>query len=123
MPEHTSTPDESSAPLDQRRHVRISFSPAQRPRLHLPDGVHDVLDASLGGLRLRHTDPVRPSVGMRAAGFLEWAQRSVLISLSGTIVRVGATDVALACDPGLLPLGHLLSEAAARRDRADEERA
>ena len=107
---------EAGAPKERRRHLRVTFSPVQRPRLHLPAGVHDVLDASLGGLRIRHADPIRPEVGQRLVGLLEWPGEEVPAAVGGPVVRVEATDVAIACDLGDLSLAYLLAESARRRD-------
>ena|SRR6266540_181617 len=107
---------EAQAPLERRQHLRVTFSPVQRPRLHLPAGVHEVLDASLGGLRIRHAEPVRPEVGHRLVGLLEWPGEEVPVPVGGGIVRVQATDIALACDLGDLSLAYLLAESARRRD-------
>jgi PilZ domain-containing protein len=107
---------ETGAPHERRQHLRVTFSPVQRPRLHLPAGVHDVIDASLGGLRIRHADPVRPEVGHRMVGLLEWPGEEVPAAVGGNIVRVQATDVAISCDLGDLSLAYLLAESARRRD-------
>ena len=112
----------SSAPYaghDRRRQVRVAFSPVRRPKLRLPDGVYDVLDASLDGLRVRHADPERPQVGHRLAGHLEWPDLGTPVAISGRVVRVEPTEVALACDQGQLPIAHSLAEAARRRDALD----
>jgi hypothetical protein len=111
---------EAGAPNERRRHLRVTFSPVQRPRLHLPAGVHDVLDASLGGLRIRHADPIRPEVGQRLVGLLEWPGEEVPAAVGGPVVRVEATDVAIACDLGDLSLAYLLAESARRRDLLEE---
>jgi hypothetical protein len=101
---------------ERRRQVRVSFSPARRPRLHLDSGAYDVLDASLEGLRVRHADPSRPVVGDRLSGLLDWPDLGVPVAVAGMVVRVDLTELALACDQGQLPIGHILAEAARRRD-------
>jgi len=113
-----STPDQSA--VERRHHVRVTFSPARRPRLHLADGVHEVLDASLGGLRVRHADPMRPELGGRIAGNLQWVDEGAPLPIRGTIVRVQLTEFAVACDEGVLPIAHILSESARRRDLQPE---
>jgi hypothetical protein len=70
-------------------------------------GRHDVLDASLSGLRILHTSLVRPQVGSRISGTLQWIHGEPPLQLSGTIVRVGRNDFAMTCDPGTIPLGYL----------------
>ncbi|HUR95689.1 MAG TPA: PilZ domain-containing protein [Gemmatimonadales bacterium] len=101
---------------ERRRQVRVAFSPVRRPKLRLPDGVYDVLDASLDGLRVRHADPQRPAVGARVAGHLEWPDLGTPIAIDARIVRVEPSEVALNCDQGQMPIAHVLAEAARRRD-------
>ena len=88
----------------------------RRPRLRLADGVYEVLDASLDGLRVRHADPVRPPVGGRLTGHLEWPDLEVPVAIAGRVVRVEHTEFALSCDQGQLPIAHILAEAPRRRD-------
>ena len=109
------TPSPHPGP-DRRRQVRVVFSPVRRPKLRLSDGVYDVLDASLSGLRVRHANPDRPQVGHWLSGQLEWPDLGVPVPIVGRIVRVDGTEVALACDQGQLPIAHILAEAARRRD-------
>jgi hypothetical protein len=105
---------------EERRHqVRVSFSPARRPRLQLDSGHYDVLDASLEGLRVRHADPARPLVGDRLSGHLHWPDLGAPVAIAGKVVRVELTELALTCDQGQLPIGHILAEAARRRDARD----
>jgi hypothetical protein len=112
----------TSAPgLERRRQVRVAFSPVRRPKLRLAEGVYDVLDASLAGLRLRHADPERPSVGDRVAGHLEWPELGAPVAIDARVVRVDTSELALACDRGQLPIAHILAEAARRRDALEGE--
>jgi PilZ domain len=114
------SPTASPSDTDRRHHVRVTFSPVRRPRLQLADGVHEVLDASLGGLRVRHADPFRPALGTRVDGKLHWTDADNPLPIRGTIVRVQLTEFALACDDGILPIAHILSESARRRDSQPE---
>ena len=114
------TPSSYAGP-DRRRQVRVAFSPVRRPKLRLADGVYDVLDASLSGLRVRHANPDRPQVGHRLSGQLEWPDLDVPVTIAGRIVRVDGTEVALECDQGQLPIAHILAEAARRRDAREGE--
>ena len=98
---------ESSRYAEPRRHRRVSFTPFQRPHLVLPAGRHDVLDASLGGLRILHTSPVRPQVGTRITGTLEWIHGEPPLSISGEIIRVSRNDFVMKCEPGTIPFGYL----------------
>ena len=106
---------------DRRRQVRVTFSPVRRPRLRLEGGTHEVLDASLHGLRVRHTDPARPRLGDELVGHLEWPELEVPVTITGFVVRVESTEFALRCDQGQLPIAHILAEAARRRDAQDPE--
>jgi hypothetical protein len=94
----------------------VAFSPVRRPKLRLAEGVYEVLDASLQGLRLRHADPERPTVGRRVTGQLEWPGLGAPVAIAGRIVRVEPTELALVCEQGQLPIAHILAEAARRRD-------
>jgi hypothetical protein len=105
---------------ERRRQVRIVFSPVRRPHLRLAGGVYEVLDASLDGLRVRHADPVRPPVGHRIAGELEWPGLGTPVTIVGRVVRVGHTEFALSCEHGQLPIAYILAEAARRRDVREE---
>jgi len=107
---------EAGAPRERRQHLRISFSSVRRPHLHLAGGVHDVIDASLGGLRIRHAESARPQMGQRLIGLLEWPGEEVPAAFGGPVVRVQPTDVAIACDLGDLSLAYLLAESARRRE-------
>ena len=112
----SASPSMSPTGRERRRQVRVTFSPVRRPRLRLANGVYDVLDASLDGLRVRHTDPVRPPVGGRIAAALEWPDLSTPVVITGRVVRVEHTEFALSCEKGQLPVAHILAEAARRRD-------
>lgn len=114
----------SSTPItpptqDRRRQVRVMFSPVRRPRLRLEGGTYEVLDASLDGLRIRHTDLARPRLGDELVGQLEWPELEVPVGITGLVVRVESTEFALRCDQGQLPIAHILAEAARRRDVQD----
>lgn len=105
---------------ERRRQVRVAFSPVRRPKLRLADGVYEVLDASLDGLRVRHADPERPTLGHRLTGQLEWPGLGAPVTVAGRIVRVEPTEVALMCEQGQLPIAHILAEAARRRDARED---
>ena len=99
----SSPPTSPHTGQERRRQVRVAFSPVRRPKLRLADGVYDVLDASLDGLRLRHADPQRPVVGHRISGQLEWPDLGAPVAVAGRIVRVEPTELALALRPGPAP--------------------
>ena len=98
---------ESPRTAERRRFTRVSFTPFQRPHLLLPAGRHDVLDASLGGLRILDTSPVRPQVGTQISGTLEWIHGEPPLTISGEIIRVTRNDFVLRCEPGTIPFGYL----------------
>jgi hypothetical protein len=103
-------PDPGTAerlPVERRKHRRATFTPLRRPRLHVPMGAQDVLDASLGGLRILHPLLILPKVGARVSGTLEWLHGEPPIQLNGTVVRVERGAYAITCDPGSIPLGYL----------------
>lgn len=118
MPSSTATVPRTSH--ERRRQVRVAFSPARRPRLHLTDGSYEVLDASLEGLRVRHADPTRPPLGDYLSGQLEWPDTPTPVAVAGKVVRVEMTEFALACEHGQLPIAHILAEVARRRDAQEE---
>jgi hypothetical protein len=91
----------------QRRHPRIVFSPTQRPRLRLALGSHDVVNASLGGLRLLYPSLLPPKIGTRVSGTLEWPHGEPPLQVTGTVVDNGRGYFSIACDPGTIPLGYL----------------
>ncbi len=107
---------------ERRRQVRVTFSPVRRPRLRIDGDAFEVLDASLDGLRVRHADPVRPVLGERLEGQLEWPDLGAPVAIAGRIVRVEASEFALRCDQGQLPIAHILAESARRRDGQDPGR-
>jgi hypothetical protein len=99
----------------------VTFSPVHRPKLRIGASIHEVIDASSTGLRIRHTTLKRPAVGTRVSGRLSWPATATPLVVRGTMIRVEATEVALACDGGVLPISLLLSETARRRDLAEPE--
>ena len=101
------TPSETPRFVVRRQYSRVSFTPFQRPHLLLPDGRHDVLDASLVGLRILDASPVRPQVGTWITGTLEWIHGEPPLSISGEIIRVTRNDFVVKCEPGTIPIGYL----------------
>jgi hypothetical protein len=97
---------------ERRREIRISFTPNRRPGLVLPEGTYPVLDMSLRGLRIRHFEAQRPTLGSAINGTLQPADGRPPVAVHGYIVRVQAADVAIRCDEGTVPLGWILDEVA-----------
>ena len=110
-----SEPMQHSPREERRLDIRLSFVPARRPFLHLPDGVHPVLDVSRHGLRLRHVNPLRPNIGVRIVGNMAFPDQRPPLTVQGIIVRVQAADVGIACAEGILPAEWILEEAAFAR--------
>ena len=108
-------PTQGATGQERRLDIRLSFVPARRPLLHLPDGAHPVLDVSRHGLRLRHVNPVRPSIGVRVEGSMAFPDQRPPLVVVGIIVRVQAADVGIACADGVLPAAWILEEAAYAR--------
>jgi hypothetical protein len=108
-------PSDAALPTEPRRDFRASFAPSRRPLLHLPDGVHQVLDVTVRGLRIRHTHPVRPALGAKIAGTLMFVDQRPPQPLTGIIIRVQAADVAILCADGTFPEAWVMEEAAHAR--------
>ena len=92
---------------DRRRHPRMAFPPMRRPRLLLPLGGEDIVDASLGGFKVLHRSPIPFQVGSRLQGTLQWLNGEPHLPLSGTVVRAEQGWFALQCDPGFIPPGYM----------------
>jgi hypothetical protein len=106
---------EVTAPLPERKQrsePRASFAPDRRPLLHLADGSYPVLDISLHGLRIRHFNPVRPDLGARIAGTLQFPDQRPPLPFEGIIIRVQTADVAIRCEESALPQSWILEEVA-----------
>ncbi|MGH7703799.1 MAG: PilZ domain-containing protein [Gemmatimonadales bacterium] len=110
-----SEPSQPSPREERRLDIRLSFVPARRPFLQLPDGAYPVLDVSRHGLRLRHVNPVRPEIGIHIAGMMAFPDQRPPLSVEGIVVRVQAADVGIACAEGILPAEWILEEAAHAR--------
>lgn len=109
----------STVSPERRGHLRVSFLPHARPRLQLSDGSHDVLDAAPGGIRLRHTDPVRPENGEAVEGEIHDDRTGEVHSVSGHVSWVGSTAIGVALDQRQLPVGFVMRELAWVRDQTE----
>jgi len=94
---------------ERRRYPRAKFSTLLRPQFRLSFGSHHVVDASMTGLRLLHSIPARPPMGSALRGTLEFPHGEPPLQLSGTVVRVTGTEVALSFQFGSIPPGYLAS--------------
>jgi hypothetical protein len=79
----------------------------RRPRLLLPLGGEDIVDASLGGLKVLHRSPVPFKVGTRLQGTLQWLNGEPHLPVNGTVVRADRGYFALQVDPGTIPPGYM----------------
>lgn len=102
----STVPSAGSFP-ERRRDPRVSYSALLRPQLRLPFGAHPVLDASQSGIRLLHTTAARPKVGTVLHGSLEFPHGEPPLQMSGTVVRVEKSDIALSFPRGSIPPGFL----------------
>jgi hypothetical protein len=96
---------------ERRRELRISFLPSRRPQVQLDAGSYPVLDASSRGLRIRHTDPVRPEFGADISGSLVFQDGRPPLTFEGVITRVQTADVAISCSRETIPPDWLREEA------------
>ncbi|MEO8295730.1 MAG: hypothetical protein ABI613_09460 [Gemmatimonadota bacterium] len=112
----------ASQPVTQERRadLRVAFLPHARPRLLLADGQHDVLDAAPKGIRLRHTDLVRPVTGDLIAGDVHDARTGEVHPVIGHITWVGSTAIGVNLDERPLPVGFVMRELAWLRDQSEE---
>ena len=103
-----------SAPLpegstERRVDPRTTFPFHLRPVLRTRFARFEVINASGSGLLLSHTIPVKPRVGDRFDGVLEWGHGYSPIELKGMVARVGPGDVALTFHKGLIPFAYFRS--------------
>ncbi|MEO8201355.1 MAG: hypothetical protein ABI679_12590 [Gemmatimonadota bacterium] len=112
-------PSVSTAP-ERRTDLRVAFLPHARPRMMLADGVHDVLDAAPGGIRLRHADLVRPAVGELVSGEVHDPRSGEVHPVIGHISWVGSTAIGVMLDEMPLPVGFVMRELAWLRDQSEE---
>lgn len=109
----------STSRPERRGHLRVAFLPHARPRLMLADGPHEVLDAAPGGLRLRHTDLVRPAAGEDIRGEVHEARTGEVHPVSGRISWIGSTSIGIVLDQQPLPVGFVMRELAWLRDQTE----
>ena len=91
---------------ERRLDRRTTFPFQLRPELRTHFGRFSVINASSSGLLLVHTIPVKPRVGDRLDGVLEWPHDYPPIQFRGTVVRVGPGDVAVSFQQGLIPFAY-----------------
>lgn len=106
---------------ERRGHLRVAFLPHARPRLVLSGEALDVLDAAPGGIRLRHTDPVRPENGDAVEGEIHDHRSGEIHVISGHVSWVGSTAIGVALDERPLPVGFVMRELAWVRDQMESD--
>lgn len=101
-----------------RKHYRLTFPHAERPRLLLEDGVrHPVVDCSEGGLRFHLVGETVPELGSAVSGSLCF-RGGRKVGIVGTVVRVADGQVALELGDGGISFAALWAEARRLRRRA-----
>jgi hypothetical protein len=74
-------------------------------------GRYPVLDASPKGMRIRHTDPIRPEFGADIMGSLQFNDGRPPVHFAGVITRVQLADVAICCSSETFAIEWLREEA------------
>ena len=92
---------------ERRIDARTTFPIHLRPVLRTRFARLPVINASYSGLLLAHTIPVKPRVGDRFDGVLEWPHGLGTIEFRGMVARVGPGDVAVTFHRGLIPFSFL----------------
>ena len=114
-------PASTTVTRERRGHLRVAFLPHTRPRLVLPGEAHEVLDAAPGGIRLRHTDPLRPSNGEVVEGEIHDDRTGEVHAVRGHVSWVGSTAIGVALDERPLPVGFIMRELAWVRDQIESD--
>lgn len=101
-----------------RKHYRLTFPQAERPRFQLDDGSrHPVIDCSEGGLRFQLVGLSMPDVGTEISGALCF-RGGRKIGVVGTVVRLADDEVALELGEEGISFAALWAEARRLRRRA-----
>jgi len=96
-------PDSSA---ERRLDRRTTFPFQLRPVLNTKFARFNVINASESGLLLVHTIPVKPRVGDRIDGVLEWPHGYSPIEIRGMVARVGPGDIAVTFHRGSIPFAY-----------------
>jgi len=91
---------------ERRLDRRTTFPFQLRPVLRTQFGRFPVINASSSGLLLVHTIPVKPRVGDRVDGVLEWPHDYTPIQFRGMVARVGPGDLDVTFQQGLIPFAY-----------------
>ncbi len=101
---------------------RIRYRALGRPVFETTGGQFPVLDLARFGMCIRHADPQRPSVGDAMTGVMRFRKGEPL-AVTGTMVRVESTMIALRLEKPGVSLSRLMREQATWRDGQDARQA
>jgi PilZ domain len=107
---------------ERRDQFRIRYRAHGRPQFENGEGQYPVLDLARFGMCIRHADPRRPAVGDVMLGVMRFSKGEPL-GVSGTVVRVEPTMIALRLDQPGVSLSRLMREQATFRDGQEHRRA
>ena len=91
---------------ERRLDPRTTFPFQLRPVLRTQFARLQVINASHSGLLVVHTIPVKPRIGDRFDGVLEFPHDLPPIQLRGMVARVGPGDLAITFHRGLIPYSY-----------------
>jgi PilZ domain-containing protein len=94
---------------ERRDQFRIRYRALGRPLYDTGEGQFPVLDLGRFGMCIRHADPERPSVGDTMTGVMRFSKGEPL-GLTGTVVRVESTMIALRLEKPGVSLSGLMQE-------------
>jgi hypothetical protein len=84
----------------EREHFRIQYPARVRPEFLVGQAVHEVLDLSEGGIRLRPSGPLEVDDEGRVAGTLR-LRRGESVEVEARMLRRDGTDVVLRVTSGI----------------------
>ena len=92
-----------------RAYFRVGYPLAERPRLVLPDAVHQVLDCSEAGFRYHTGGFEAPEIGTDIEGRLRF-RRGAQIKVRGRVVWTSRGQIAVALTDSRIPLSIIYDE-------------
>jgi hypothetical protein len=107
---------------ERRDQFRIRYRALGRPLFETGEGQFPVLDLARFGMCIRHAHPQRPSVGDAVTGVMRFSKGEPL-GVTGTVVRVESTMVALRLEKPGVSLSRLMREQATWRDGQESRQA
>ena len=91
---------------ERRLERRTTFPFQLRPVMRTQFARFPVINASSSGVLVAHTIPVKPRVGDRIDGVLEWPHDYPRIPFRGMVARVGPGDIAVTFHRGTIPFAY-----------------